>query len=296
MKFSHFAAFGIFLFSGIMFTSCNNGGNPDKISAADSAAMNESKQKAAKVFFAVPSPLEMANMIKQSGAKFNKGLLNATANAPKYSNSVSQAINLGIYTADLSYCSSFDQTQESMQYMATCKKIADALGVTGALSEGIINRLEKNVNNKDTLLNLVSEMYASTDSYLKENERASTTAIIVAGGWVEAIYISTQIAKAVPTNTAIISRIAEQKDVLKNLMGLLESYSSNQEVAGVIKDMKEIESLFAQVSVTTEAGEIKHDEATHKTVVDDKSTASISPAQLEAITNKIKEIRTNYIK
>jgi hypothetical protein len=295
MKITIYSTFASLLVAGFVLSSCGNKGGSVEMSAADSAALNQSKEKAVKVFFAVPSPLEMANMIKQSGAKFNKSVLNPVANAPRYSSSLTQALNLGIYTADLSYCSSFDQTQESMQYMGTCKKLADALGVTGALSETIINRLEKNVNNKDTLLDLVAEMYATTDSYLRENERASTTAIIVAGGWIEALYISTQIANVSKNNTAIIQRIAEQKDVLNNLVKLLESYPADQEITPVLADMKSIESLYANVTINTEAGEVKHDEATQVTVVDDKSTSSISPEQLAAITKKVSEIRSAYI-
>lgn len=279
--------------TALITTSCNNSGE-SKMSAADSAALSESKQKAQKVFFAIPSPLEMANMIKQSGASFNKSILNPVANASKYTTALSQAVNLGIYSADLSYCSSFDQTQEAMQYMSTCKKMADALGVTGALSENILNRLEKNSNNKDSLLELVSESYAATDAFLKDNDRASTTSLIVAGGWIEAIYISTRLAANAKANAPIISRIAEQKDVLKNLIALMESYSNDESLKPLLSDLKSIEKQFDSITIETSAGEVKTDESTGKTTIDDKATVNMSAEQLASISKLIADIRTKY--
>lgn len=281
----------------VSFSSCNNNGKEEALSSADSAALMESKQKAQKVFFAIPSPLEMANMIKQSGASFNKSLLNPVSNASKYSNTISQAVNLGIYSADLSYCSSFDQTQDAMQYMSTSKKLADALGVTAALSENTLARLEKNVNNKDSLLDLVSESYAATDAFLKENDRASTTALIVAGGWVEAIYISTKLASSAKANSAIISRIGEQKDILKNLISLIESYSGDKNLEGILADLKSIYAIYENgVEVKTESGVIKTDESAKKTVIEDTSEITMAPEKLAEISKKIAEVRNNYIK
>jgi hypothetical protein len=281
----------------VSFSSCNNNGKEEAMSAADSAALMESKQKAQKVFFAIPSPLEMANMIKQSGASFNKSILNPTSNASKYSNTVSQAVNLGIYSADLSYCSSFDQTQDAMQYMSTSKKLADALGVTGALSENTLARLEKNVNNKDSLLDLVSESYAATDAFLRENDRASTTALIVAGGWIEAIYISTKLAGTATANSPIVTRIGEQKDILKNLINLVESYPGDKNLEGVLADLKAIYAIYESgVDVKVESGVIKTDESAKKTVIEDTSEITMSPEKLAEISKKIAEVRNNYIK
>lgn len=288
------------IFAGVIvaftFSACNNNGGEGTMSAADSAAMMESKQKAQKVFFAIPSPLEMANMIKQSGASFNKSFLNPTSNVSKYSNTVSQALNLGVYSADLSYCSSFDQTQDAMQYMSTSKKLADALGVTGALSENTLSRLEKNVNNKDSLLDLVSESYAATDAFLRENDRESTTALIVAGGWIEALYISTKIAETSKANTAIVSRIGEQKDILKNLIALMESYPNDKNLSSVLADLKSIEALYNDVTIKTESGVIKTDETAQKTVIEDSSEMTMTPAKLAEITKKLAEVRNNCIK
>jgi hypothetical protein len=279
-----------------LLSSCGGSNKENEMTAADSAALKASKVKAQKVFIAIPSPLEMANMIKSTGATFNKSILNPVSNVSKYTNILNQALNLGIYSTDLSYCSNFDQNQDAMQYMATSKKLADALGVTGALSETLIERLEKNVNNKDSLMNLISESYESTDSYLKENDRASTAAIIVAGAWVEGLYVSCMIAKQAPKNTAILQRIAEQKMILGDLVSLIESYPNDASLNQVLTDMKGLKSTFDAISVSTTAGEVKTDDAKGQTVIGDITESNISAETLASITQKVVELRGNYIK
>ncbi len=296
MKFNtlKIAAFSLVVAS--LLSSCNGPNKDSEMTAADSAALKANKAKAQKVFFAIPSPLEMANMIKATGATFNKSILNPVSNASRYTNTLSQALNLGIYSTDLSYCSNFDQNQDAMQYMATSKKLADALGVTGALSEALIERLEKNVNNKDSLMELISESYEATDSYLKENDRASTAAIIVAGGWIEGLYVSCMIAKQAPNNKAILNRIADQKLILGDLIQLIESYKNDNTLSSVAGDMKTLKEIFDNVSISTTSGETTTDEAKGQTIVGDMTEASISAETLAAITQKVVELRGNYTK
>lgn len=282
--------------SVFLLTSCGVGGNESNLSAADSAALKSNQQKATKVFISIPSPLEMTNMIKSTGVRFDKSCLNPASNVAKYNSTLSQAINLGIYSADLSYCSTFDQAQDAMQYMGTCKKLADQIGVIGGLSENTIDRLEKNVNNKDSLLNLVSETYASTDAYLKENDRASLSAVIVAGGWLEATYLSTRLAKSNPSNTAIMERIAEQKEILSNLVSLLESYPQDANLKATTADFKALQPLFEPVSVTAEKGEVSTDMMKNTSQVTDRNSISISPEQLGALTKAVENLRTKYTK
>jgi hypothetical protein len=282
--------------SFFLLISCGGGSSESGLTAADSAALKSNQQKATKVFISIPSPLEMTNMIKATGVRFDKSCLNPASNAIKYNNTLSQALNLGIYSADLSYCSTFDQTQDAMQYMGTCKKLADQIGVMGGLSENTIARLEKNVNNKDSLLNLVSETYAATDAYLKENDRASLSAIIVAGGWLEATYLSTRLAKSNPKNISIMERIAEQKEILNNLVSLLESYPQDANIKSTITEFKALQSLFEPIRVTAEKGEVSVDMVKNTSQVTDRNSISITPEQLGALTKAIEDLRTKYTK
>jgi hypothetical protein len=274
--------------------ACNNGSKSDAEDVDPTAI--ESKNKVAKVFYAVPSPSELSAMIKATGANYNKNILNPASNEAKYTSIIQKAMNLGVYGADLSYTSTFDQTQEAMVYMGVCKKLADGLGITGAINENTVKRMEKNLNNKDSLLKIISDTYLETDIYLKNNERAGVSALVVAGGWIEGLYISVNIAAQNAKNEMIVKRIAEQKLILENLIGLLETNEANDNAPEMMAELKALKSVYDKVKVAeTPATEAKTDNAAQKTVIGSNGELNLTPEQLAEITKKITAIRSSII-
>lgn len=274
--------------------ACNNGSKSDA-EDVDSAAI-ESKNKVAKVFYAVPSPSELSAMIKATGANYNKNMLNPPSNEAKYTSIIQKSMNLGVYGADLSYTSTFDQTQEAMVYMGVCKKLADGLGITGAINENTVKRMEKNLNNKDSLLKIISDTYLETDIYLKNNDRAGVSALVVAGGWIEGLYISVNIASSNTKNEMIVKRIAEQKLILENLIGLLETNEANDNAPEMMTELKSLKTVYDNVKMTeAPAAEVKTDNATQKTTIGSNGELTLTPEQLAEITKKITAIRTMII-
>ena len=274
--------------------ACKGGSKTDS-DDVDAVAV-ESQKKASKVFYAVPSPSELSAMIKATGANFNKNMLNAPANESKYTSIIQKALNLGVYGADLSYTSTFDQTQEAMLYMGVCKKLAEGLGITGAINENTVKRMEKNINNKDSLLKIISDTYLETDIYLKNNERAGVSALVVAGGWIEGLYISVNIAAQNAKNELLVKRIAEQKLILENLIGLLETNEANDNAPELMTEMKALKSIFDNIKASdAPAAEVKTDAAAKKTVIGSAGELNLTPEQLAEITKKITAIRTMII-
>ncbi len=129
--------------------------------------INNAKQ----IFYSLPSPLETAMLIKSAGASYNEELLNPVSNATKYTTNKTMALNLGIYTTDLSFASLFDQTQTSIKYMNAAKVMADGLGILDAIDASTIERLEENINNRDMIMDIISETFMSSSSFLTENDR-----------------------------------------------------------------------------------------------------------------------------
>ena len=274
--------------------SCGGGSKPET-EDVDPAAL-ESKNKVAKVFYAVPSPSELSAMIKATGANYNKNMLNPPSNETKYTSIIQKAMNLGVYGADLSYTSTFDQTQEAMVYMGVCKKLADGLGITGAINENTVKRMEKNLNNKDSLLKIISDTYLETDIYLKNNERSGVSALVVAGGWIEGLYISVNIAAQNAKNEQIVKRIAEQKLILENLIGLLETNEANDNAPELMTELKALKAMYDNVKMTeAPAADVKTDAAAQKTVIGASGELNLTPEQLAEITKKITAIRTTII-
>jgi len=252
-------------------------------------------KKVGKVFYTIPSPLELTSIIKKAGASYDKEILNSVDNLSKYVTQTSMALNLGIYGADLSYSSIFEQTQETMHYFAAAKKLADDLGITSAFGESTVKRIQENLNNRDSLMSIISDSYWETDAYLKENKRSSTSALVIAGGWIEGLYISTQLAGKIENNKGIVSRIGEQKLTLNNLVAMLQNFQE-EEVKPVIDSLQELQEAFELVEITYSREEPTTDPNSMVTTLHTTSKITISVETLAIITDKINSLRTNIVK
>jgi len=152
--------------------------------------------------------------------------------------------------------------------------------------------MEDNLNNKDSLLKIISDTYLETDIYLKNNDRAGVSALVVAGGWLEGLYISVNIAAQNANNQMIVKRIAEQKLVLENLIGLLESNEANENAPEIMAEIKSLKTIYDKVTITeVPASEAKTDNAAQKTVIGSGGELTLTPEQLAEITKKITAIR-----
>ncbi len=251
-------------------------------------------KKTRNIFFNIPSPMETAALLKKAGAQYNGAILNDVKNVDRYTSSSAQALNLGVYGADLSYASVFNQTQESMFYTAATRKLADRLGVTTAFDEQTLERMERNMNDRDSLLNIISETYWSMDAYLKENDRDHFSAMMIAGGWVEGLYIATQVARG-NDSPELRQRIAEQKLSLGDLIALVETYGEDDATLNTVRnDLKGIAALFEDVQMGETGSTVSRENGI--TVIGGGGTqAQLTNEKLEALRTKVAEVRNNYI-
>lgn len=259
----------------------------------DAAAQDERQKKTRNIFYSIPSPMETAALLKKAGASYDKSILNDVTHVDRYTSASKQALNLGIYGADLSYASVNNHTQESMFYTSCAKKLADRLGVSGAFDDATLERMEKNMQDRDSLLNIISETYWSVDAYLKENDRDHISALMIAGGWVEGLYIATQVARTSAT-PELRQRIAEQKLSLNDLLGLIDTYDDSDPALNATKqDLRTLAEAFATVEVGAGGGDVSQQDGV--TVIGGGSAATISDEQLAAIRDQVTAIRNAYI-
>jgi hypothetical protein len=256
---------------------------------------DETLAKVQNIFYTVPSPMEMATILKRTGAEYDMKLLNDVKKVNDYTTAKSKALNLGIYGADLSYASIFNQNQESIIYLSCTKKLADKLGVSKAFDDNTIERMEANVENRDSLLSIVSETYYLLDAYLKENDRDHISAMVIAAGWVEGLYLATTIAaKGDASEEALVKRIAEQKLSLDNLIALVEAYNTGGQLDDIEADLDKLNTAYQDVNISKGSSGISKDENGVVTL-GAKTETTISPEALAEITRLVSEIRAKYI-
>ncbi|MBR5432920.1 MAG: hypothetical protein IK117_00620 [Bacteroidales bacterium] len=286
------------LLSGIV--SCSNSDKKSSSSTEDAVDQElQEKQQVVndvkKVMYSLPSPVETTLLLKKAGAGYDESLLNPTSNSNKYNTDKQKALNLGVYGADLSYASIFEQDQTIMQYMNVSKKLAIGLDLLAAIDQSIIDRLEANHDNRDSVIRIISETFLNSNSTLKEDNRPEMAALILAGGWVEALYLATQLTKDVVKDKDLVERIVEQKLSFGEMEKLLGVYTDNPDIAEVLTQLQPISQAFNAIEIVKSGIETITDEESGSTVLKSTQKINISQPQYEALKLAAANLRNSFI-
>lgn len=211
----------------------------------------------------LPSPIHIARIFQRAGLKYISGMTNPAGNASKYLSPYSKSVNLGVYTADLSYCTFNNQSQEAITYFKAVKTMTDGLNLT-SIFEGtnLLPRFEKNIGNTDSLVTLMALMSMESDFLLKQTSRMDIAYLSFAGAWTETAYIATQMLKE-KRNPDIMNKLLDQSHSLGKLIKLLESYKDKEEFANLITGLNDVK---ASLDILNSENTITHEEEFKKLV------------------------------
>jgi len=295
---SIFKSIIILVFAILLFVSCSN-----RKGAEPKTDLRESEDpdtlsmlvKFDNSLFPLPSPFQAATLIKKKNIPFDENLVSSTENYENFNTAFKKALNLGVYGTDLSYLNVYDRTPEAINYLSVIKKLTDQLGISSSFDESFFSSIESNINNKDSLLVLLSKTYRNTDSYLRINDRKNIGALILAGGWIESVYILTKIGKNT-NEREILNRIGEQKHPLDNLIEILTPYYyKSLEFSTIIDGLIDLAYEFDGIIYSYSYKEPKIDIDNKIIYINSESRVVMSEYHLETITKKIETIRKQII-
>ncbi|MFC2096107.1 hypothetical protein ACFLQ3_00225 [Bacteroidota bacterium] len=237
----------------ITITNCTRvkqGGSDNEISSEAKLDKEEIETKVREVIYPLPTAFEVTGMINDLEASYILGLTNEIGNVDKYFTNRDQAINLGVYSADLSYASTYNMKQEVINYMDASEDLVFELGITGAFSLDFVKKVEKNIDNKDVLVDLITGSFYDIYEYLVKNNREELSLLVLTGTWVEAMYISCNISEVVYHNPELVKVILHQKGSLNDLIELLNPYKDHDTIQSVLNDLKPIKAVYDSIDET----------------------------------------------
>jgi hypothetical protein len=295
MKFKHLIYFAISPLIAIALASCgSSSSDKDKNSAEFEDAEENLKQQLEELIYNIPSPSEIPYLLQATGAEFNESLINPRTKVDQYASRTDKAaLNLGVYAADIGYLSSYDKTQQAIDYLNSAKTLADNLGVIGSFDVEVLQRFEANISNKDSLTRLLDRTIKQTQSYLADDKRNKLSALVVTGSFIEGLYISTGLVKSYPKDllpddarnlvlTPIIRVILDQKKSVSDMVKMLTSTSVEQTepVTTIASDLKALESAYSSLNIEEQ-------------IKNNKANLVLSDKNLIEITNIVEKIRTS---
>lgn len=281
---------------------CKSGGKGEKEPEFDvdmeeiDQSLFDNINQAKRVFYSMPSPLETAMLVRSAGAIYNEDLLNSLDNVGNYTTNRSMALNLGIYTCDLSFASLYDQTQTSISYLSAAKRMADGLGILDAINDETLERLEENVNNREMIMDIISETFMNSSAYLQENNRQALSSIVLVGGWVEGLYLAIKLVDQDSfEGNKLVDRIVDQKLSLNIVLKLLEDHKNNSDVADILNDMNQLKAIYDKISITTSEIKTSFDEETQITTLESTTQNNFTLEIFIELSTKVESLRETYI-
>ena len=267
---------------------------PDSVITAE--ALTISNEALEEIVQNVSSPIEMAALIKEIGVPFSTKYLATTDYVDRYNTSFKMAYSLGVFGADLGYLNIYDKSNQVIDYLTAINKLADGIKVGQFFDFETLKRLATSRESIDSLMYISVSSFNNMDSYLRENSRGHLSALMIAGTWVEGMYLVTQVASE-KTNPELSDRIGEQKVNLNNIMLILDNYKEHEQVTEVIESLNDLKNEFDKVEITYEIGEPETVEQGGMIMIvqNEKSVVNISDDQLNKIINKTKQIRNKLI-
>lgn len=209
--------------------------------------MGFGEQELEEIYHRFPSPEEMLSILETVKLDYKGHILNGSEKSKDYLNSKSQALNVGVYSADLAYLTLFKKHKESTAYFESIFNLSRDLRISSAFDIKLMRRVQTNMSNPDSLKALTDFAFTKITNYLVSNNKEKTFAIISLGGFVEALYLSFNFTGEFSENNVIVQRIADQKLVLENIISYSRPYKEDPALAGAIEDIYPILEVYNQI-------------------------------------------------
>ena len=239
--------FGIFL----LVSGCKQ---TKKESAYDDESAPKSTEKEDVIqdltTYPIPNAYEVTEMLQNAGASYILSLSNPASKVGNYISSAEKALNLGVYGSDLSYASTYMMKQETMKYLESSKKLIDELEISTTFNIDYAERVEDNLDDRDSLINIISESFEDTWKYLVENEQDKLAIMVVSGSYIEGMYITSQIALTAADNTSFLEIIAHQKKSLNTLIDIIDPIKDDAAMSGIFKSLNDLAKVYEDVGET----------------------------------------------
>ncbi len=208
------------------------------------------------VKYKIPLPLDLFDYLGDN-KQFNGDILLPLDVARNFLNDKTKALALGVYNADLAYCSVMSNPQLSIEYFKVSKNLAQDLEVEAGYSDDLFNRLNNNIDNIDSIRKITDEAYWQACNYLDENDKYNILPFVVYGGWIESIYLILK--SETPGNRAEVrDLVLKQRQGFNNVKNFIydaqletSAYFYHDDLKKIIQQIQGIINLYDRYQIAT---------------------------------------------
>ena len=248
-----------------------------------------------ETYYGVLTPVEICVIFDRLAVPYDKTILNPVSNQDRYLSTAKAAINTGIYGVDFGYLKMFGIGQDVIDYMFTIREISNKLGIPDRMILEPIRKVQNNMSDPDSLTTLMQEAYTDIENHLRENGRESTAGLMIMGGWVEAMYIATQLVyDSDNPDVEVIQKIAEQKYTLTSLLSFMKNYYDDPIVVYYTKKLKYLQNYFDTFDIYFMKGDLEID-TVRQVLLSSGTKMTVTIETLDEIRDYIASLRTEMV-
>ncbi|MGD1842594.1 MAG: hypothetical protein ACFB0B_17125 [Thermonemataceae bacterium] len=290
---------------GTLFTACGGKEETSETKENDETTTEETTENAGGVFKgievlnSIPDPVETAALIKDLGIRYDKSALNDVNKKSSYSKSHEQALNLGVYSADLAYANIYSQNQDAIDYLTAIKEMADGINISQYFDFEKIKQMTSEGTDLEELLKVTLSNLHQVNEELQKEQRGEMTVYIVSGGWLEALYLSCYVAKEAQNSTELKEYIADQKIILAQIVNLLSNNKDKStHIANLHEQFSKIATAYEPISLVYGEVEDTENKQGDEIVVEQATDVKLnfSDADFNTLYDTIVEVRKEIIK
>jgi len=263
---------------------------------ANTGELQLSSETVNEIIQNLASPIEVAALINSLNVPFSADYLADPESLSTNTTSFEMAYYLGALSADLGYLNMYNKTGTAGDYLSKINQLADALQIGQFFDFATIKRLAATSSDPDSLMFMSVNSFNNMDEYLRKTGRSNLSALMIAGTWMEGLYLATQVAR-VNSNEELKSMIGEQKLVLNDLLLVLNNYRNEVAILRYINDLDIIKNAYDNVKITYDVSQPQTiEEDSMLTVVQSESShVTMTDATLKQIIQLTQQVRNMHM-
>lgn len=252
--------------------------------------------KVSEVVVALPTPIEVSMLIKKMGINYQSSLLHNPERVHDYQSSSKMAMNFGIYVTDLCYAELFGQTQTVLTYRKAIDVLTEGLGIKSSVDQELLAKIDPNIDDRDKILQIISDTYASCAASLNESDRQMTVLYMILGGWIEGMYIASSLTNENlhQMEKRVMNLVVEQKLTFDLIWKTLSDFPESQESKDIKHKLSALAPIFDRLSINQSEGSVDTDslgEAELSAQIDIESSAQV----FDEIRTIVQNLRHSFI-
>ena len=228
----------------IILMACSNDANKKTKSAAseiDDVSISQIIEDLENI--PTPTSIDLMKMVNGLGVSYVIDATNSLANQENYLSTKQKSLNLGVYSADLSYEVAYQRKAETEEYLKCILGIASDLNISIDASK-ISDKFQDNLNNVDELSSVVKDLLKDSQYILNQTSQTETALLFLIGSWVESAYICATVSDLAANNMDFIKVAVSHFEYSETILKYLESRKDNADFAEFYETLNSLQSLI----------------------------------------------------